>query len=164
MKCVRMRNMGMKEHIPQGRASADPQVPQESRAWGLAATWLHATAASHPGNMHTLWAGAGGSELPSAILQCPAGTPCHQPPSSSCVGPARATVRHCWATMTSATLKPTYGACPRDSQASQAPGVVLHAQLCRLPLAARRGQRQLLQLRPRLQLLLLGRRAASVQG
>ena len=56
-----------------------------------------------------------------------------------------------------------YGACTGDGEAAEPPGIVLHAQLCSLPLAARGRQRQLLQLRPRLRLLLLCRGAASTR-
>ena len=54
----------------------------------------------------------------------------------------------------------TYGACAGNGQAAEAARVVLHAQLRCLPLVTRGRQRQPLQLRPRLRLLLLCRGAA----
>lgn len=126
LKCMRMRKMRMNKLVPRGRASTDSQVPQECRAWGLAATWLHATAASYPGNTHMLWAGAGGSELPSTILQCPAGTPGHQPPSSPPMGPARATVRQ---------PRRRASSCRRSSAASRSRRAAASASFCSCALA-----------------------------
>ena len=60
--------------------------------------------------------------------------------------------------------KLTYGPCSRNSQAAQAHAVVLYAQLCSFSLTPRCRQRQLLQLRSRLRLLLLCCSAALTQG